>query len=772
MKVSLAIIAKDEVEQIERIARDYSKYFHEIVVAWDDEEIPKIEGVRFVPYKWRDDFAHKRNFLTEHINTEYYFRIDTDDIILNPENLEKLFDKAEKNKADCIYLSYIYARDDDGNTVAEHWRESLIRKSDGIYWKKPIHENLFIEDLESYQSAKDKTVKILHEVDERHAEESAQRNFKILLKEYQEDGEYTDPRTLAYIGRMLMGFGQWHKAIPFLEMLVNKSGWEDDRYFAYTEIGFCHSRLGNNSKAISACLEAIVINPEYPDAYICLGEVYTEQKDYKKALEWLLQASSKKRPETMQVYDPSRYTVRLATDLAIAYFGVGEFEKAKVVYEKAKKMAPNNEWIKENKKLFEDGFEQDKYIKNFLWLLLYTKEKDAEKTKALVEAVPKNLLSDERIQKIRHDILPPKEWSDKSVVIFCGKGWEEWGDPSVISGLGGSEEAVVYLSRELVKLGYEVTVFNNCGDLEGKFNGVTYQPFYNFNPNDDYNIVISWRGNMFKSGRIKAVRKLIWMHDVPQQGQFKEDEIDTFDKVIVLSNYHKTLLPEHIPSEKVFVSSNGINLEDFKIGNDERNLNRLIYASSYDRGIQHLLQRWPKVKKAVPNAELHIFYGWDVYDRMAEQGFRSWDFKESMLKLMRQEGVYEHGRVGHKKLNKEFQKSSLFVYPCHFEEISCITAMKAQANGCVPVTTNYAALKETVKEGVIVEGNAREVADKFVDRLIECLKHNGQVEKLRDKVLLHRNEFGWNKVAKQWSEELFVRNLDGSSAKGLGVVTQ
>ena len=31
-------------------------------------------------------------------------------------------------------------------------------------------------------------------------------------------------------------------------------------------------------------------------------------------------------------------------------------------------------------------------------------------------------------------------------------------------GLGGSESAIIYMARELAKLGFDVTVFNNCID--------------------------------------------------------------------------------------------------------------------------------------------------------------------------------------------------------------------------------------------------------------------------------------------------------------------
>ncbi|EHJ11445.1 hypothetical protein CWATWH0003_3817t4, partial [Crocosphaera watsonii WH 0003] len=35
---------------------------------------------------------------------------------------------------------------------------------------------------------------------------------------------------------------------------------------------------------------------------------------------------------------------------------------------------------------------------------------------------------------------------------------EDWAYPSIKKGIGGSEEAIIYLSQELVRLGYQVTV--------------------------------------------------------------------------------------------------------------------------------------------------------------------------------------------------------------------------------------------------------------------------------------------------------------------------
>ena len=64
-----------------------------------------------------------------------------------------------------------------------------------------------------------------------------------------------------------------------------------------------------------------------------------------------------------------------------------------------------------------------------------------------------------------------------------------------------------------------------------------------------------------------------------------------------------------------------------------RNLHRVIYTSSYDRGLEHLLKMWPDVKKSVPDAELHIFYGWQLFDRFYQNNPSSMSWKNKMLDI-------------------------------------------------------------------------------------------------------------------------------------------
>src|SRR5437867_3546087 len=59
--------------------------------------------------------------------------------------------------------------------------------------------------------------------------------------------------------------------------------------------------------------------------------------------------------------------------------------------------------------------------------------------------------------------------------------------------IAGSEEAVINLSRELTQLGWNITVYNSCGNKPVSHMGVTYCPFWEFNPWDRQDVVVLWR---------------------------------------------------------------------------------------------------------------------------------------------------------------------------------------------------------------------------------------------------------------------------------------
>ncbi|MBO1064978.1 glycosyltransferase family 4 protein [Anabaena sp. 54] len=364
------------------------------------------------------------------------------------------------------------------------------------------------------------------------------------------------------------------------------------------------------------------------------------------------------------------------------------------------------------------------------------------------------------------------DWDNNSIVIYSNFPFhlEDWSPLSISKGIGGSEEAIIYLSQELLKLGYQVTVFNRCGNMEGEYNGVFYQSVDKFNPQDNFNVFIchrAWTQPM--QMKVKAKKIAIWMHDNPQLFPVIEESqraefLGSFDRLFMLSNFHKSMLPDWIPENKIFLTTNGINLEDFNLIGITRNPKRLISISDYTRGIENLLMQWDKVLKEVPDVELHIFYGWQGVDALINSPYierfpQLPDKKKQIMQLFDQKNVYEHGRIGHKQLIEELFKSGIWVYPCHTAiEIFCISAWKAQATGCVPVVTTYAGLEETVQSGIRIKGPAgdEETDNIFVEAVIDLLKNSEKQETLRQEALSLRDSFGWDKVAKQWHEEFIL----------------
>ena len=164
---------------------------------------------------------------------------------------------------------------------------------------------------------------------------------------------------------------------------------------------------------------------------------------------------------------------------------------------------------------------------------------------------------------------------------------------------------------------------------------------------------------------------------------------------------------------------------------------------------------WPDVKKEIPDAELHIFYGWLLFDRFYHDNPSSMKWKERMLEMMKADGVTEHGRIAQTDLVEEYKKSGIWAYPTHFGEINCISAIKAQAYGCEPVVVNYAALKETVQFGRKVEGDIydQETKDEFKKQLIDALLNPLSDAKRLEMQKWAKDTYTWSVIAKTWDKE-------------------
>jgi glycosyltransferase involved in cell wall biosynthesis len=165
---------------------------------------------------------------------------------------------------------------------------------------------------------------------------------------------------------------------------------------------------------------------------------------------------------------------------------------------------------------------------------------------------------------------------------------------------------------------------------------------------------------------------------------------------------------------------------------------------------------WPDIKKEVPEAELHIYYGWQLFHKFYKDNPERMSWMDRMNEMMKHEGITHHGRVSQPEIHKVMKDMDIWAYPTHFGEISCITAMKAQMLGCIPVVIDYAALETTVQHGIKIHGDIYDpnVFQEFKLELIELMKDKDRQDKIRKKMIpWAKKEYSWKKIAKGWSDE-------------------
>jgi hypothetical protein len=285
------------------------------------------------------------------------------------------------------------------------------------------------------------------------------------------------------------------------------------------------------------------------------------------------------------------------------------------------------------------------------------------------------------------------------IVFYCGSSQEPWSPKSIERGVGGSEEMTIRMAEQLALLGNKVTVYNNCSDEEGEYGDVTYEN-YEYFEKVKCDVIIFWRTPQYVHSlkdQYKSKKIYLWLHDcVPQDDILPVKHF--LDGIFVLSGYHSTLYPAL--KDKVIITQNGVDLSlfDQKV---KRNPKKIVYGSSYDRGLKELLEMWPEIKINDPEATLEYFYGTVGIDKQIEAGNGQFKiFKDEIEYLTKQDGVKCLGRISHREVAQQYLSAGVWCYPCWFPEISCITAMHAQIGGAIPVVTPSAALMETVRWGL------------------------------------------------------------------------
>ena len=333
------------------------------------------------------------------------------------------------------------------------------------------------------------------------------------------------------------------------------------------------------------------------------------------------------------------------------------------------------------------------------------------------------------------EALPASPTCRGTVVLYCfeygNAWWGQWGPSNVVPGgrgLGGSEEAVVYLSAELARLGYQVEVYGDppaadatAADVPGPCTqpgAVLWYHHARFNVSRRVDTFVSWRyAASLPLGRHAARRRLLWLHDLVPSTALPSAQtlLGEVDAVLVQSTFHqRRFLAELLRSSvaeaeelrrawgpRVVVVPNGIASTGTPCdGANDPSV--FVYGSAPNRGLDHVLRAWPRIRNATHGADdarLEVYYGFtdavvtQLTKTMGAASFSRWhaDVMRLLDDGVRHHGVTYRGSVDHAALANAFSRAGFLLYPTNFPETGCITLLKAMACGVLPVTSRFTA---------------------------------------------------------------------------------
>jgi DNA-binding Lrp family transcriptional regulator len=268
-------------------------------------------------------------------------------------------------------------------------------------------------------------------------------------------------------------------------------------------------------------------------------------------------ASAVPVPKTTLVVNPRDYKTMILEALFHIYLNTGKLEECLKVATELNNILPSD-ISRQRVQEIEDVKRRNDVAHWVVKLAMHLNQTgQKEELEKLVDAIPREIASEPVLVNLRNEFSPIREWKEDEIVIYCGPGFEQWSPKSVAKGIGGSEEAVIYLTRELAKLGWKVTVYADPREDEGYFDGVLYLPYYKINWKDHFNILVSWRQIGLFDVSITAKKTYLWNHDIQNPLTYTKERVNKITKAMFLSKWHRANVPE-LDESKVMYSANGV----------------------------------------------------------------------------------------------------------------------------------------------------------------------------------------------------------------------
>jgi tetratricopeptide (TPR) repeat protein len=285
-------------------------------------------------HEWSDDFSAARQAADDLASGEWLCWCDLDDEVRGLAELRKLAAGASED-VQAYFVRYSYARDQGGNTIAELWRERVVR-NDGTRWTGRLHEHKLVTQG-TVITVDPRIAEWIHHRD--HSNRTGERNVRILEAWLADEPE--EARIVSALAMELMGQERHREASDMFERLLAMDGEPPDRR-SQAHRHLCQMLLcqGRVDEARAAAYRSLTENYGWADTHLSLAEA--EQTAGRPDLGYLhaQTALTIGKPQTWLIINPLHYTAHPRALQAVCLAQMGRFEDAVAKAQECLEIAP------------------------------------------------------------------------------------------------------------------------------------------------------------------------------------------------------------------------------------------------------------------------------------------------------------------------------------------------------------------------------------------------------------------------------------------------
>jgi glycosyltransferase involved in cell wall biosynthesis len=356
--VAAAILSRNEEAHIEQCITALYDAVDEIILVDSSEDRTReiaasFSKVNIVPIEWKDDFADARNEGLAQIKSDWVLWIDADEVLVSE-------DMASVREIAGLFHDYpeppvlhIWQLNSIRGYIQHDFSQSrMFQTNRGLRYLGRIHEQVGTHAglYESGTYRRSVRIRVLHDGYEPLIVQSTkklERNLRLL--KLATESEPDNPGNWLYYGRESFSMGLDQQALEALlvaEELSERNPLFGRRLEIYRLKAQIYIHRKDWNRAEEACLQAIQLNKDFPDAHYLLGQIRMKQADelYRKA-EASIKQSIQSLPHYRGVVSADYEIQEWKAELAIGDMAIraGKLAEAHHIYRKHEKRHPNKE---------------------------------------------------------------------------------------------------------------------------------------------------------------------------------------------------------------------------------------------------------------------------------------------------------------------------------------------------------------------------------------------------------------------------------------------